>query len=56
MNDAMTLILVVSMLMAVLVRIYWRAIVNLLLIVGISLIFAAIFSIVLVFEQVDTWT
>ena len=45
MDDATT-VLVVCLLLAVLARIFWRLIMNLLLIVGISVIFAAIFFVV----------
>ena len=47
------LVLVVSLLFAFLVRIYWRLIVNVLVTVGISLIFAAILFLALAIVQVN---
>ncbi len=46
MDDTMV-VLVVCLLIALLVRIFWRLIVNLLLITGIALIFTAIFFVLL---------
>jgi uncharacterized membrane protein len=53
MNDATT-VLVVCLLLALLARIFWRMIVNLLLIVGISVIFAAIFFVIRQVQQIGT--
>jgi hypothetical protein len=47
------LVLVVSLALAVLVRLFWRLLVNLLLIAGISLIFAAIFVVLLGVDQLS---
>jgi hypothetical protein len=51
--DDITLLVVVSLLLAVAVRVFWRAIVNLLLIVGISLVFVAVFLTVLGLENLS---
>ena len=45
------LVLVVSLMLAVLVRVFWRLIMNLIVILGISLVFAAIFVILLGVDQ-----
>jgi uncharacterized membrane protein len=55
MDDAVT-ILVVSVLLAFLARIFWREILNLVLIMGISLIFVAILFVVLGVERLSNWT
>ena len=49
--DDVGVVLVVSLLLAFLVRIFWREILNLFLLAGISLIFAAIFFVVLGVEH-----
>jgi len=54
MNEAV-IVLVVGLLLAFFARIYWRLIVNLLVILGLSLIFTAIFFVVLGIERLSDW-
>ena len=53
--DEVTVVLVVCLLAALLIRIYWRLVLNILVILGISLIVAGIFVIVQVVNQVNGW-
>jgi glucan phosphoethanolaminetransferase (alkaline phosphatase superfamily) len=53
MHDA-GLVLVVSLLLALLVRVFWRLIINLLVIAAISLAFAAIFVILYGVDQLTS--
>ena len=47
------LVLVVSLMLALLVRVFWRLVMNLIVILGISLVFAAIFVILLGVDQLS---
>jgi hypothetical protein len=47
---------VVCLLVAVLIRIFWRTVLNLLLVIGLSLVFAAIFVAAVGVQQLVGWS